>query len=137
MASNVDEVAKLDAAIEPLHLAETAAADAQLPTSSSEEEPVNKEDYSLCGAPQSEWLRLEKKFEAHRTYKSVDGIPSNEQLELARLEWNDRFMRDDGEDSGVPAVLVAVNVPMSWERDESIHSRFLLTQTGELYLTKD
>lgn len=84
-----------------------------------------------------DWTSLEKAFEANRTYKSVVGEPSEEQLELARQEWIDRFMKDDGKDSGVPAVLVATNVPKSWEPCESLnHACLLLTEDGDLFMRK-
>lgn len=81
---------------------------------------------------------MEKDFEAHRPYKSIvyRGKPLKEQLELARQEWVDRFMKDDGKDSGVPAVLVATNVPQSWTPDESNNTCLVLTEDGNLYVKK-
>jgi len=79
-----------------------------------------------------------KGFEAHSPqYKSIRNEPLKEQLELARQEWLDRFMKDDGKDSGVPAVLVATNVPQSWTPHESIGGTcLLLTEDGNLFVTK-
>jgi len=106
------------------------SADAQLPT--SEEKKKN----SLCTPPLCDWASLEKDFEAHRPYKSCSGKPSKKQLELACQEWIDRFMKEDGKDSGVPGVLVATNVPQSWIPQESNNTCFLLTEDGNLYVKK-
>lgn len=107
-------------------------ADAQLPTFEE------KEKHPLCAPPLCDWASLEKDFEAHRPYKSIvyRGKPLKEQLELASQEWVDRFMKDDGKDSGVPAVLVATNVPQSWTPDESNNTCLVLTEDGNLYVKK-
>lgn len=87
--------------------------------------------------PEIEWVELEKKFCCRdNEYRPTTKVPSIKQLKRAAKEFRRRFMCADGEDSGVPGVLVATEVDQAkWRRSEqTMGCKFLLTAAGDLFM---